>query len=159
MNDSTTTTLPGEVFLQNQLELVTATTVAGTLYGIVFTLFCLYVHSLAPQLRVKDRKRQAKFMIGYSTVIMLCGLYYLVSNAWVMQDAYIKHSNYPGGPLSYIGSIFVHNPVITIGLACQVVVDVLTSAIQVRFRIYLIYPTNWLNSEQDLACMGHLELY
>jgi hypothetical protein len=78
MDNSTTTPLQGDLLLMNQLELVAPTTVAGTLYGIAFTLFCLYVHSLIPQLRNIDRKRHAKFMLGYSTVIMLCGLYNLV---------------------------------------------------------------------------------
>jgi len=36
-------------------------------------------------------------MDTYSTVIMTCGLYYLVLNALVTEDAYIKHSDYPHG--------------------------------------------------------------
>jgi hypothetical protein len=131
MDNSTVVQLQGDILLFNQLELVMPTTAPGTLYGIAFTLFCLYVHSLAPQLRDGDRKRQARFMLGYSIVIMLCGLYFLVSNAWVAQDAYIKHRNYLGGPYSYVEASFLTTPVIPVGLACTVIIAVLTSAIQV----------------------------
>jgi uncharacterized membrane protein YozB (DUF420 family) len=158
-NGTATPLLQGEVLLVNQLDLVTTTTVAGTLYGIAFTLFCLYVNSLALQLRDGDRKRHAKFMLAYSTVIMLCGLYYLVSNAWVTQDANIKHSSHLGGPETYIASTIHSNPVIAVGFACEMVINTLTSAIQVHIYFSPIYSTNWLNFEKDLACMGRLECY
>jgi hypothetical protein len=142
-NSTATPPLQGELLLLNQLELVTPTTVGGTLYGIAFTLFCLYVHSLAPQLRDGDRKRQAKFMLVYSTVIMLCGVYSLVYNAWGNQDAYIKHSDFPGGPYGYIQSINRGNAAVTILFTSQVVIDILTSAIQVHcfFFSHLSYKT------------------
>jgi hypothetical protein len=147
MNSSITPPLTGDLLLVTQLELVTPTTVAGTLYGIAFTLFCLYVHALAPRLRNGDRTKQARFMLAYSTVIMLCGLYYLVSNAWVTQDAYIKHSDYPGGPYAYVESTFQGTTaVIPIGLACQTAIDVMTSAIQVRGPFCCVYAIRLLNS-------------
>jgi hypothetical protein len=158
MDNSTATPLQGRILLGTQLELVTTTTVAGTLYGIAFTLFCLYIHSLTPQLRDGDRKRQAKFMLVYSTVIMFCGLVNLVTNTWITQDGYIKHADNFGGPFYYISSNF-RTPVIIVSFTCQMAIDVLTSAIQVRSHFSSIYPTNQLNSEQDLACMGHLECY
>lgn len=124
--------LQGELLLATQLELVTPTTLAGTLYGVAFTLFCLYVHSLVSQLQDEDRKRRAKFMLGYTVVIMLCGLYNLVANAWAIQEAYIKHGDYPGGPYLYLLSSF-HTGVIAIMIVCQMAVDILTSTIQVRY--------------------------
>jgi hypothetical protein len=144
MGNSTVIPLQGEELLANQLELVVPTTVAGTLYGIAFTLFCLYVHKLAPRLRDGGRKRQAKFMLGFSTVIMLSGLYNLVSNAWVTQDAYIKHSSYPKGPWSFIASSD-RTPVTVVAFTCQLAIDALTSAIQVCSYFYTIYLTSWLN--------------
>jgi hypothetical protein len=158
MDNSTATPLQGELLLVNQLELVTPTTVAGTLYGIAFTLFCLYVHSLAPQLSDGVRKKQARFMLGYSTVIMLCGLYVLVANAWATQNAYIKHPDTPGGPFLYIAST-THAPVMVAVIPNQTVIDVLTSTIQACIYFSPIYHKNWLTSEQDLACMGHLECH
>ncbi|XP_006455507.1 hypothetical protein AGABI2DRAFT_145634 [Agaricus bisporus var. bisporus H97] len=139
MDNNATPILEGELLLGTQLELVTPTTVAGTFYGIVFTLFCLYVDSLAPQFRDEDRKRRAKFMLGYSSIIMLCGLYSLVSNAWITQDAYIKHGNYPGGPYFYVLATF-HAPVMIAAFTCQIVIDILTSAIQPKiWRVWVIW--------------------
>lgn len=153
-------TFPRPLLLNTQLELVSPTAVAGTFYGIAFTLFCLYVHSLAPLLRDKDRQGRAKFMLVYSTVIILCGLYVLVSNAWIIQDAYIKHRDYPGGPYIYIVSTYHAQPAIIACLTFDLAIDVLTSAIQVRRCISIIYPTtSLLNLDQDLACMGYLECY
>ncbi|XP_006455141.1 hypothetical protein AGABI2DRAFT_180326 [Agaricus bisporus var. bisporus H97] len=121
--DNSTTTIQESLLLGTQLELVVPTTVAGTLYGIAFTIFCCYVHSLVPHLQAGDRKRQAKFMLGYSSIIMLCGLYSLISNAWVTQDTYIMHANYPG----------------TSGFSSQLVVDILTLAILQTLKIWRVW--------------------
>ncbi|XP_006455509.1 hypothetical protein AGABI2DRAFT_121427 [Agaricus bisporus var. bisporus H97] len=133
-----TTALQGPILLATQLELVTPTTVAGTFYGIAFTLFCLYVHSLVPRLQGEDRKKQAQFMLGYTSIIMLCGLCTLVSNAWVTQDAYIKHGDYPGGPYGYIPSTFHTQAIIAVVFTCQLAIDILTSAIQI-WRVWVIW--------------------
>lgn len=132
MDNSTATQLQGDVLLLTQIEFVTPTTVAGTLYGIAFTLFCLYVHSLAPQLRDEERKRQAIFMLVYSSIIMLCGLYDLVTNAWFTQEYYLKHYDYPQGPYIY-GTTTLHTPLTISSFTCQVAIDALTSAIQVQY--------------------------
>ncbi|XP_006455505.1 hypothetical protein AGABI2DRAFT_180530, partial [Agaricus bisporus var. bisporus H97] len=131
-------TFPRPLLLNTQLELVCPTAVAGTFYGIAFTLFCLYVHSLAPLLRDKDRRGRARFMLVYSTVIILCGLYVLVSNAWIIQDAYIKHRDYPGGPYIYIVSTYHAQPAIIACLTFDLAIDVLTSAIQI-WRVWVIW--------------------
>ncbi|XP_006456360.1 hypothetical protein AGABI2DRAFT_122265 [Agaricus bisporus var. bisporus H97] len=130
--------LQGSLLLVTQIELVSGTTAAGTLYGIAFSLYCLYLHASIPQLRDHNRKRQTRFMITYSTIIMLCGLYYLLSNAWVIQDAYIMHANFPGGPYLY------ENP---------------TQPPQ--FRCLLIYASFVIQADldslfSDLAFMGRL---
>ncbi|EKM75912.1 hypothetical protein AGABI1DRAFT_131811 [Agaricus bisporus var. burnettii JB137-S8] len=131
--------LQGELLLATQLELVTPTTMAGTFYGVAFTLFCLYVHSLVPQLQDEDRKRRAKFMFGYTVVIMLCGLYDLVANTWIIQDAYIKHGDYFGGPYLYLQSSF-HTGVMAVMSVCQMAVDILTSTIQAKiWRVWVIW--------------------
>jgi hypothetical protein len=134
-NSTAAPPLQGDLLLLNQLELVSPTTVSGTLYGISFTLFCLYVHSLAPRLQDKERKLQAMFMLGFSSVIMLCGLFDLVSNTWVTQNTYIKHGNYPGGPYSYESTLF-HTPLVIALFTCQAAVNVFTSAIQVRVFLF-----------------------
>jgi hypothetical protein len=129
---STTTTIPKLDPLLDQIELVVPTTVAGTFCGVAFTLYCLYVISLAPRLNEERQKIRARFMLGYSTVVMLCGLYSLVSNAWVAQDAYINYKDYPGGSYSYERSTFSTQLVMTVGFICQLGIDILTSAIQVH---------------------------
>ncbi|XP_006456367.1 hypothetical protein AGABI2DRAFT_122271 [Agaricus bisporus var. bisporus H97] len=108
--------LQGALLLTTQLELVSTTTAAGTLYGIAFSLYCLYLHASLPQLRDHDRRRTTQFMIIYSSIIMLCGLYFLILNAWVIQDAYIKHANFPKGPYAYEESTYVTQPAIAVGL-------------------------------------------
>ena len=125
--------LRGPLLLVTQLELVSGTTAGGTLYGIAFSLYCLYLHASLPQLRDHDRRRQTQFMITYSTIIMICGLCYLVSNAWVIQDAYVKHANFPGGPFLYELSTFLTQPAIAVILVCPSVVDISTGAILVPF--------------------------
>ncbi|XP_006455506.1 hypothetical protein AGABI2DRAFT_121424 [Agaricus bisporus var. bisporus H97] len=136
--DNNSTTLQGPLLLVTQIELVAPTTVAGTLYGIGFTLFCLYAHALVPRFQDKDRKRQAKFMLGYTSVIMLCGTYNLVINAWITQDAYIKHDDYPGGPYLYVLSTTQSQPALAVALSCQVLILIMTSAIQI-WRVWVIW--------------------
>ncbi|EKM75188.1 hypothetical protein AGABI1DRAFT_132439 [Agaricus bisporus var. burnettii JB137-S8] len=140
MSANSTTPLQGSLLLSTQFELVSSTTAAGTLYGIAFSLYCLYLHASLPQLRGLDRRRRTQFMITYSTIIMLCGLYYLVSNAWVVQDAYIKHANFPGGPVLYVSSTFLTQPVIAVGLVCVSVVDISTAAIQI-WRLWVVWSS------------------
>jgi hypothetical protein len=141
MDNSTVIPLEGDLLLINQLELVTPTTVAGTLYGIAFTLFCLYVHSLSPRLRDGDRKRQARFMLGFSSIIMLCGLYSLIANTWATQDAYIKHNSYPGGPIGYIDSTLRTGVMIAL-FSCESIIDISTSAIQVHCFTSFLYASH-----------------
>ncbi|KAF7760981.1 hypothetical protein Agabi119p4_10390 [Agaricus bisporus var. burnettii] len=69
---------------------------------------------------------------------MLCGLYFLVSNAWVIQDAYTKHHNFPGGPLLYENSTFRTQPAIAVGLVSVTIVDITTAAIQI-WRLWVIW--------------------
>ncbi|XP_006455470.1 hypothetical protein AGABI2DRAFT_121394 [Agaricus bisporus var. bisporus H97] len=102
--DNGTTTLEGPLLLQTQFELVSPTTAAGTLYGIAFTLYCLYVqsHSLLDFVMQIENDKQDS-----------C----LVANAWVAQDAYIKHGDHPGGAYAYISSS------LTVGFGCQTTID------------------------------------
>ncbi|XP_006457469.1 hypothetical protein AGABI2DRAFT_181669 [Agaricus bisporus var. bisporus H97] len=136
--DNNTPTVEDELVLANELELVSPTTVAGTLYGIAFTLFCLYVHSLAPHYQDQDRKGRAKFMLGYSSIIMLFGLYIVVANTWYIQDAYIKHGDYPGGPYAYALSAIHTQPAIFTSFICQFSIEIMTSAIQV-WRVWVVW--------------------
>ncbi|XP_006456362.1 hypothetical protein AGABI2DRAFT_122267 [Agaricus bisporus var. bisporus H97] len=145
--------LQGALLLATQLELVSGTTAGGTLYGIAFSLYCLYLHASLPQLRDHDRRRQTQFMMTFSTIIMSCGLYYLISNAWVIQDAYIKHANFPGGPLVYESSTYLTQPAIALGLVCVAVVDASTTAIQIRtiFLSLTLRPADSMSEDLKTA--------
>jgi hypothetical protein len=122
----------GKLLLITQLEVITPTTIAGTFYGISFAIFCLYIHSMVPRLQKNGCQRRATFMLCYSAIIMICGLYIIVSNAWVTQDAFVKHNDYPGGPWAYVESTLNTQPVIAASLGCQFGIDTLTSMIQVH---------------------------
>jgi hypothetical protein len=124
------------LLLATQIHLISSTTVSGALFGFAFAIFCLYVYSIVPRLQDGGRKRQSQVMLGYSSVIMLSGLCFLVSNTWVIQDAYIEHSDYPGGPLLYISLNNRAPYATTISFSCQTAVDLLTSAIQVCRQLY-----------------------
>ncbi|XP_006464138.1 hypothetical protein AGABI2DRAFT_120914 [Agaricus bisporus var. bisporus H97] len=131
--------LQGGSLLATQLELVSTTTTGGTLYGIAFCLYCLYLHASLPRLREHDRRRQAQFMMSYSSIIMLCGLCNLILNTWINQDAYIKHANFPGGPLAYQKTTYLTQPAgIAVVLVCVLVIDILTAAIQI-WRLWVIW--------------------
>lgn len=150
--------LQGELLLATQLELVSSTTAAGTFYGIAFSLYCLYLHASLPRLREHDRRRRTQFMMTYSAIIMLCGLYYLVSNAWVIQDAYIKHADTPGGPYVYELTSFSKQPAIALGLVCASIIDISTAAIQVLSpRRLPTIPAYLKYIYSDLALVGYLE--
>jgi hypothetical protein len=72
-------------------------------------------------------------MLAHSTIVMLCGLSSLIANGWITQDAYIKHGDYTGGPHRYTFSACHTHPMVTISNICQMLVDILTSAIQVTY--------------------------
>jgi hypothetical protein len=126
-------TLQGDLLLITQLELIGSTSVAGTLYGIAFALYLLYVYSSLPQLRSHDRKTQTIVMISATTGGMLLGLVNLVMNVWIIQDSFIKHYNFPGGPVAYESTI-LRVP----GIICHVcnwLIILIFDAIQVCFSI------------------------
>ncbi|KAF7760991.1 hypothetical protein Agabi119p4_10400 [Agaricus bisporus var. burnettii] len=77
---------------------------------------------------------------------MLCGLYYLVLSAVIIQDAYIKHSDFPGGPFLYEDSTYNTQPAIVVGLVCYLIVDISTAAIQI-WRLWVVWSATryaWL---------------
>jgi hypothetical protein len=126
-------TLQGDLLLITQLELIGSTSVAGTLYGIAFALYLLYVYSSLPQLRSHDRKTQTIVMISATTGGMLLGLATLAINVWIIQDAFIKHYNFPGGPVAYESTILKVPTMIC--HVCNWLIVLIFDAIQVCFFI------------------------
>lgn len=123
--------LQGILLLVTEFDLISTTTAGGVLYGIGFALYYLYVQSLLPQLQDPDKKRQLKFMLAYTSVIMLCGLVYLGIGIWQDQDAYIRHRNFPGGPFLYEQGPLHTQPLIAVGFVAEDIIHILTSAMQV----------------------------
>lgn len=54
------------------LDLISSTTILGVFYGIVFSLYVLCGWSLYLKLQNPDKRRQAKFSLGYISVLFFC---------------------------------------------------------------------------------------
>jgi hypothetical protein len=149
--------LQGKLLPVTQLQLATGGTVAGTFYGIAFTLYCLYALSLAAQLRSPGLRRRAQFLFAYSTIIMLLALFNVAADAWIINSSYIGHCDFPGGPFVYGYTVLSSEPMFVVYNASQLAINMLTSAIQVPdFPNSLV---SLFNLSQGLAGMGHLECY
>ncbi|KAF9440002.1 hypothetical protein P691DRAFT_768456 [Macrolepiota fuliginosa MF-IS2] len=65
---STTT----QLHLIEDVNLISETAINGLLYGIALSLFFLSVKSLYLQLKDPHLQRQAIFMLGYTSVVIIC---------------------------------------------------------------------------------------
>lgn len=83
-------------------DLISSTTILGTLYGIVFTLYCFCARTLYLQ---PDNRKQAVSTLSCISFLLLCATGYLAVNARIIQLVYIEHADYPGAPLNYEASI------------------------------------------------------
>ncbi len=120
------------LFLWEAIDLLSSTTVLGAFYGISFTLYCLCARSLYLQLQVPDKRRQARFALGYTSFLFLCATCILAINARLDQVSYINHADYPGGPLLYeVTHSQTTDSYVTAGATFIVIIEVLTTAIQV----------------------------
>ncbi len=123
-----------DVRLLEKLDLLSNTTILGTLYGIVVTLYCLCSLSLYRQIREPDLQRQAKFTLGYISLILFLVTAYLGLNARTMSVVYIDHANFPGGALQY--EVSLDSLAKKYGIAGGIIdfsVEVLTMIIQVGY--------------------------
>ncbi len=121
------------LFLDEALDLIGCTTILGVSYGIAFTLYCLCAQSLYSQLRKPDQRRQARFNLGYISLLWFCATGVLAANARLIQLAYINHANSPGGPLGFEAEISsTTSPLSIIICSFDLTIEVLTVAIQVR---------------------------
>lgn len=113
-------------------DLNSSTTVVGFLYGIIFTLYFLCTWSLYLELQRLDKRRQAKFSLGYISLLFVCATVLLAVNARMIQVAYLDHPDFPGGPLYYeFSSNPTTNSYQAIGGILSLIIEVLTMAIQV----------------------------
>src|SRR5689334_20733194 len=94
-----------EIILTETFDLIGSTTILGVFYGIAFTLYCLCARSLYLQLQEPNKQRQTRFTLGWMTLLLFCATIYLALNAGIGQLAYIRHADFPGGPVSYEASL------------------------------------------------------
>ncbi len=120
------------LFLYEALDLVSCTTIIGVSYGIAFAVYCLCAQSLYSQLRKPDQQRQARFNLGFISLLLFCATGVLAGNTRIIQSAYINHADFPGGPIAFEDEF---NPTtILLGLVTSnfdLAVEVLTIMIQV----------------------------
>jgi hypothetical protein len=115
------------LFLREAFDLLGKTTIRGVLYGITFSLYCLCARLLYLQLQAPDKRRRARFSLGYISFFFFCLTVDVAVDARVRQLAYINHvDDFPGGPLKY-----TNNPYDTISGVLAVIIEVSTTAIQV----------------------------
>lgn len=91
---------PSEIVFES-VQLIGRTTILGVFYGIAFSLYCLCARLLYLQLQEPDQRRRARLSLGYISVLMFCTLGSLAVNTGMMQLVYVKHRDFPGGPLGF----------------------------------------------------------
>lgn len=123
------------LFLWEALDLIGCTTILGVSYGIAFTLYCLCAQSLYLQPREPDQRRQARFTLGYSSLLLFFATGTLVSNGRMTQLGYVNHrADFPGGPLAFEANKQSPTTIslMLAGSILELVTDMLTMAVQVR---------------------------
>ncbi len=124
-------------FLFEALDLISNTTVLGVLFGVASSLYCLCAQLLYLQLRDPDKQKQAKFTLGYISLLLFCATGYLAGCTRHKEIAYIHHSDILGGPLIYEASPRDH--LIVIGIF-DISMEVLTLGIQVGHNSCVSMP-------------------
>lgn len=131
----------GQVRTLEALDLICSTTVAGTLFGLTFTLYCLCAWSLYRQIKdsgqLSQRKRNV-FTLGYMTAVMLCGFTLLFLNSFLARIVYIDHADYPGGPFNFEASAQSIQPLFASGQSVILLLDLLTLATQI-WRLWVVW--------------------
>ncbi|KAF9440653.1 hypothetical protein P691DRAFT_781788 [Macrolepiota fuliginosa MF-IS2] len=129
--------ITGQLRLIEDVDLISETTINGLLYGIALSLFFLCVQSLYPQLKDPHLRRQAIFMLGYTSVVMICGFVFLALFTQIIQLAYIDHNTSLGEPI--VNEQVLFGQPIGVGQgAFSTVMDALTLGIQL-WRLWMIY--------------------
>lgn len=147
-----------ELFLNEAFDLIGNTTIIGLFSGVVFVLYCLCAQSLYLQLQEPDKGRQARFTLGYITLIFFFTITVLALSARMAQLTYVEHADFPGGPINYEKS---YNPTTnsyeTTTAVFSLIVVVLTMAIQVGRSSKPCINTAEQLISLDLAVVGCME--
>ncbi|KAF9441046.1 hypothetical protein P691DRAFT_685296 [Macrolepiota fuliginosa MF-IS2] len=127
----------GQLRLTEDVDLISATTINGLLYGIALSLFFLCVQSLYPQLKAPHLQRQAIFILGYTSAVMICGFVYLALFTQITQLAYIDHNTSPGELHGY-EQLLYGQPIGVVLSVFNTMVDALTLGTQL-WCLWVVY--------------------
>ncbi|KAI0746596.1 hypothetical protein C8Q80DRAFT_1219953 [Daedaleopsis nitida] len=104
------------------------------LYGIVLVL---YVQTVVKILEMRTRSPTDKFMMVFSTVLLIMNTIYWTTQAYFGQMMWVVHSDYPGGADAYWranGSVWYQ----TWGIVASVVCNLMSDAL-LAWRCYVIW--------------------
>ncbi len=119
------TEYPSEAVSFEAFDLIGSTTILGILYGITFTLYCLFCRSLYLQ--------RGKFTLGYTSLLLFCTTTYLALSVHMIRLTYVNHDRLPEGSSAYQEPLY-GSPIDSCEAAKAVfgtIVEVLAMAIQV----------------------------
>ncbi|KAF9445988.1 hypothetical protein P691DRAFT_674523 [Macrolepiota fuliginosa MF-IS2] len=127
-----------QILLYESLDLISTTTVNGVLYGIALSVFILSAQLLYTRSKDLDHRRQAIFMLVYTSVVMALGIIYLALLTWTIQLGYIDNNNFLGEPIEYEAAMFGGQLIGVVQGSLNTIIDCLTLGIQL-WRLWVIY--------------------
>lgn len=126
----------------DSLNLVATTTIEGTAYGIMFTLYIICVHFLRRKLgNRKDKDSRTWFFLVYTSCMFILGTLYTVSSARTIQLAYVNHRLFDAGPAAYDILIF-SEPINILGIVSYVIANWFADALIVSLSDHNNTSTN-----------------
>ncbi|KAF7783431.1 hypothetical protein Agabi119p4_1455 [Agaricus bisporus var. burnettii] len=73
----------------------------GVFYGIVFTLCCSCIHLLVSRQAKSSTPPRKRWLLAYVSFLLLLSTIVMVLGGIQNEEAYIFHSDYPGGPATF----------------------------------------------------------
>ncbi|EIW84256.1 hypothetical protein CONPUDRAFT_142613 [Coniophora puteana RWD-64-598 SS2] len=105
LSDGVPDETPAEL-LADSLNLIGSTTVAGTAYGVMVTLFVTCVYYLLLGANRRRNGRRTWFYLMYCIIMFILGTLNTAANAWTRQQAFVTHRLFPLGPTAYTNLLF-----------------------------------------------------
>ncbi|KAF9447028.1 hypothetical protein P691DRAFT_672312 [Macrolepiota fuliginosa MF-IS2] len=130
-----------QVSLFEALDLISSTTFSGALWGISFGLYILCARAVRPQLKEAHHRRNIKFTFAYTSVVIACDTILLATTAWLTQQAFIGHADFPGGPSEFENQNLYSEPTGVAHMTFSVIIDVLTLGIQL-WRLWVVWASS-----------------
>ncbi|KAJ3570809.1 hypothetical protein NP233_g4160 [Leucocoprinus birnbaumii] len=124
----------------SRTQVVTLTTVEGTLYGLSFALYLTCCRLLLLELsKDKGRRRQNFFTLSHMSLIIICYLLGLAVDAKMVQVSWVDHPTAaPGGGWIYWLDVFSHTGIAGMGYVVAMLIELLTNGMQIwRFLALL----------------------